>query len=115
MSQPLATDSELSMAQHYHVQPSSRHGTDAHKQRVSIVETMDLRRCRVEYDTADRACKYEVGIVDGKEIDFQKSSHDRHTQSEVVVSILLEVHERDTRFHIRAMRSPKPVEQGSSL
>lgn len=67
-----------SVVQTYHVQPSSRHGAETHEQSVNVVETIDLRRSRVEYDTTDGRSKNKVGIVYREWTESNKISHDRH-------------------------------------
>lgn len=68
-----------SVEQTYHVQPSPRHGAETHEQSVDIVEIMDLRRSRVEYDTTDGRSENKVGIVYREWTESKKISHDRHT------------------------------------
>lgn len=75
-------------AQTYDIQSRPRHSAETHEQRINIVELTDLRRSRIEYDTADRRRENEVSIVKRKWTEPQEISHDRHTQLGVVVSIV---------------------------
>ena len=75
-------------AQTYHIKSCPRHSAETHEQRINIVELTDLRRSRIEYDTADRRRENKVSIVKRKWTEPQEISLDRHTQLGVVVSIV---------------------------